>query len=366
MLNLAFDLALPLPPKSLGPVHTVLSSPPDLMRPMARVQWLDGWRAIAVGLVIASHLGHVYDTGAKEIPGKLGVFVFFAISGYIVTRLLLIEREESGAIDVRHFYVRRGLRILPPLAIYLAFVVALYWPSTAERFAAVRALLFTCNMALDVEGCVWAVGHTWSLSFEEQFYLLLPFALIGVAGWRTGAILFFALGFALLPFLRPLPFVGRVGFIQIYMLLGLGALFARFEPRIAPILARIPALLSLAALVLAGYLITLPPGALQIATAVLVPPAVVLGVFALPLRSRSVRWLLASPPLRVLGLYSYTLYLWQQLALSKESWNVGAAPVLNLVAAALVSAISYHTIERWFRRLATAMRRRRVITSSNS
>ena len=81
---------------------------------MERLQWLDGWRAIAVAIVIASHMASLYGTD-YGIPGKLGVFIFFAISGYIVTRVLIIEREREGVINVPHFYARRALRILPPL-----------------------------------------------------------------------------------------------------------------------------------------------------------------------------------------------------------------------------------------------------------
>jgi len=329
---------------------------------MERVQWLDGWRAVAVATVIASHLALTYGWDSIGIPGKLGVYIFFAISGYIVTKVLLIERGRVGKIDLPHFYVRRALRILPPLAIYLVFCVALYWPSIAVQIGAAQSLLFTCNIGIG--NCGWVFTHTWSLGFEEQFYLLLPFVLIKTRSWRSGILLGLALVLALLPFAEPLYFVGRVGFIQIYMLLGLGALYARYEAKIAPILAEIPAVISLAALAFAGVWTLLDPSLFQVVSALLVAPCVFIGVFALPQRSAPTRWLLGSWPLRTIGLYSYTLYLWQQLALTKAAWNVGVVPVLGLVGAFAFSVLSYHTVEAACRRIARAIKPRTVAVST--
>jgi peptidoglycan/LPS O-acetylase OafA/YrhL len=179
-----------------------------------RIGWLDGWRAIAVGLVILSHLGGLYHWPI-EIPGKLGVFIFFAISGYIVTKILIGERRATDRIDVFAFYRRRAARILPPLIIYLLTCLAL--GLTSWTYVA-RSVSFTCNIGLNWGGgCGWLYGHTWSLAFEEQYYLLVPFLLIARLRWI--AVLLAPI--VLLPLVFPLIFIGKIGFLQIYMLLGL-------------------------------------------------------------------------------------------------------------------------------------------------
>ncbi len=317
-----------------------------------RIDWLDGWRTVAVGIVIASHLAHAYGWDDAPIPGKLGVYIFFAISGYIVTRILIVERDKTGRIDLAGFYRRRALRILPPLVLYLSVVTILFWPNLGTASGALRSLLFTCNMAVGPGDCGWVFGHTWSLGFEEQFYLLMPFALVGIAGWRRGALFTLAAALAFIPFVWPVHFIGRIGFIQIYMLLGLGALYACHETRVDRLLLRIPASLALAGLVFAGLWVMLAPGKVQMLTGLLVAPAVLVGVFAFPKRSATARRCLASRPMRTIGLYSYTLYLWQQLALSHAPWNTGFMPVLALGGALAISALSYHTLETWCRHLA--------------
>jgi peptidoglycan/LPS O-acetylase OafA/YrhL len=144
-----------------------------------RIDWLDGWRAIAVVIVILAHLGGL-EHWTSAPPGKLGVFIFFGISGFIVTRLLLGERARTGEINIPAFFIRRAARILPPLLLYLAICVAI---GQASAGAAVRAVLFTCNVAKGPWDCGWTFGHTWSLSFEEQYYLIVPFLLAGRARW---------------------------------------------------------------------------------------------------------------------------------------------------------------------------------------
>lgn len=321
-----------------------------------RIEWLDGWRTVAVGIVIIAHAAKLFGVEA-ELPGKLGVYIFFAISGYIVTKLLLKERDQRGSIDVPFFFLRRAARILPPLLIYLAVCVALYWPSADVQLGAVRSALFTCNMSVGPGECGWVFGHTWSLGFEEQFYLLLPLAFVGLWRWQLVP----AALIAIVPFLFPIHFIGRIGFIQIYMLLVLAALYARYEHQVAPYLQKAPAVLGLLAISLAGVWVMTPPGLVVSLLGLLVAPAVVFGVFSMPLNSRLFRGLLAHPLMSRLGLYSYTLYLWQQLALSEDQpWASGSWPLVSLAAAIAIAAASYHTIETWARGWARSQRDQRA------
>jgi peptidoglycan/LPS O-acetylase OafA/YrhL len=147
---------------------------------------IDGLRAIAVMAVIFYHLGF------KWIPGGfLGVDLFFVISGYVITRLLLDSIERSGGLDLRAFYLARARRLLPALGFMLlttAIAVGLWAPDTIKRFLIDTPFALTGSMNW------WLVGHhldyfeeigrppllqhTWSLAVEAQFYLIWPLILL--------------------------------------------------------------------------------------------------------------------------------------------------------------------------------------------
>lgn len=147
---------------------------------------IDGLRAIAVMAVLFYHLGF------KWIPGGfLGVDLFFVISGYVITRLLLDSIERSGGLDLRAFYLARVRRLLPALAFMLittAIAVGIWAPDTIKRFLIDTPFALTGSMNW------WLVGHhldyfeaigrppllqhTWSLAVEAQFYLIWPLILL--------------------------------------------------------------------------------------------------------------------------------------------------------------------------------------------
>lgn len=164
-----------------------------------RLPGLDGLRALAVALVVAFHL----QTKAWLPGGFVGVDLFFVLSGFLITTLLLEERRASGRIDLGAFYVRRLRRLMPAFVATLALVVVVTLgglapgttplsPGAPDLDALSRSVLaalvygFNWVVALGLPH-VEAMVHVWSLSIEEQFYLLWPLALIGLrakAEWR--------------------------------------------------------------------------------------------------------------------------------------------------------------------------------------
>jgi peptidoglycan/LPS O-acetylase OafA/YrhL len=138
---------------------------------------LDGLRGVAVASVLVYHTGLIRG-------GFLGVDVFFALSGFLITSLMLEEHAATGAINLRAFYARRGLRLLPALFTFLAvsgvyLLVTLppaFWPLAGTYIAVVA--FYVANWA----GIWWyrlgIFGHTWSLAIEEQFYLVWPLAIL--------------------------------------------------------------------------------------------------------------------------------------------------------------------------------------------
>lgn len=143
---------------------------------------IDGLRALAVLSVLLFHLGFSGFGG-----GFVGVDVFFVISGFLITRLIVVEVQGKGAISFSNFYVRRARRLAPALffsfAVTFAFAVALFSPGDMQRFSGslVHAVVSLSNFYFwtesgyfDAVATVKPLLHTWSLSVEEQFYLIWP------------------------------------------------------------------------------------------------------------------------------------------------------------------------------------------------
>lgn len=147
---------------------------------MQRIASLDGLRALAAVAVIFFHAGE--DTPLSG--GFLGVDVFFVLSGYLITSILLRERSFTGRIDTLRFYGRRFVRLMPALVFLLAvYVIAapLMWPSMSRSEHIGHALVAGFYLS-DYGYALWRIPeflrHTWSLSVEEHFYLLWPPVLV--------------------------------------------------------------------------------------------------------------------------------------------------------------------------------------------
>src|SRR6185312_7367551 len=162
---------------------------------------LDGLRALAVLAVVAYHLNASWAPG-----GLLGVGVFFTLSGYLITDLLLGQRESTGKLQLVDFWQRRARRLLPALFVMLLIVIG--WVALLDRgqLSALRgmvwsAVLYVSNWWLIAQhtsyfarfGPPSPLGHLWSLAVEEQFYLIWPWLLLlglRVAGrQRVGGII---------------------------------------------------------------------------------------------------------------------------------------------------------------------------------
>ncbi|MDB2437232.1 acyltransferase [Hellea sp.] len=166
---------------------------------------LDGLRAIAVLIVMVAHLGFEHI-----VPGGFGVTVFFFISGFLITRLLLAESEKSG-IGLKNFYLRRFVRLYPALLFMLFGTVAIYGlsgiggPSATELTAGVFYFtnIFQVFVRATTDGLPFMPWtHLWSLAVEEHFYLIFPaFMLLCNKNWKRAAIIL-ALLIAIVPLWR--------------------------------------------------------------------------------------------------------------------------------------------------------------------
>lgn len=161
------DIAKPVSPYKLG-----------------YIAGLDGVRALGMFAVLVGHMG--YFPG-----GVVAIDIFFALSGFLITALLLSEHQKRGSISIRNFYVGRAYRLLPAFFAYVAvgtvLVYTLKGPEAQQEFRgnALSSLFYVNNyyrIFAHSDGGSW-FGHCWSLSLEEQFYLLWPPVLILL--WRS-------------------------------------------------------------------------------------------------------------------------------------------------------------------------------------
>jgi peptidoglycan/LPS O-acetylase OafA/YrhL len=148
-----------------------------------KIPSLDGLRAISIIIVVLSHCGlqHV-------VPGRLGVTIFFFLSGFLITTLLMSEHAKTGSISIRHFYIRRVLRLLPPLIIMLSFAYTLTYlkllPGAISLEGFLAQLFYFANYYMIFSpggGAVpYGTGLLWSLAVEEHFYIVYPLLLLAL------------------------------------------------------------------------------------------------------------------------------------------------------------------------------------------
>lgn len=340
---------------------------PSTAPPLAesKIPSLDGLRALAVGFVLLGHLEGTRgfgSTGLRPFLGdyaNLGVRVFFVISGFLITRLLIDEYERYGRISLKLFYLRRFFRIVPAFVAFIAIIaicdaVGIFDVTRADF---IHAITYTTNFQRVRS---WEVGHLWSLAVEEQFYLLWPFILgaVGIRSSMSVAIGCLALGplsRGALRVLAPQQYVDV--FPAVADTLAAGCLLAGLRDRLweSPVYRRVvlsPHLLWAAPLLLVsinrlrayGIGSVFGEVVLNLTIAVLIDRCV-----SVP-DSGPIRFLNTRPMVWV-GLLSYSLYLWQQPFLNRQSsaWFTGFPVNLTLVLVCAMS--SYYLLERPFMRL---------------
>lgn len=337
---------------------------------------LDGWRAVAIFLVLMFHgLLHVNSGGSARLQklidlsgrtGALGVLVFFCISGYLITQRLVAESRDTGRFSARSFYIKRVFRILPPLALYLLCIGTLALLGIIRLVP--RDWSAVCFLANYLQGS-WYTTHFWSLSVEEHFYLFWPFCIL-LFGWRRAMWIGVALIVAVAAW-RPWELqhhfgAERAAYLQHtdmrldYIMMGsVLALALRFYPSLTGLLRRLGSNL--------GFLLLLVLFALSTRTAVVDLRSIQAILLTLLVCSSAIadaslpRALLANPAVLWLGKISYSLYVWQQLFLAPSDnsfWSSLPALPLRYLAALVAAYLSFQLVERPFIRYGRTLLRR--------
>jgi peptidoglycan/LPS O-acetylase OafA/YrhL len=320
-----------------------------------RIPSLDGWRAIAISLVLYRHLEYTNPSAWSKVVfdwGGLGVFVFFVISGYLITFLLKRERERTDSVSLKGFYIRRVFRIFPPLLFFLGGVGILARLGLAD--ASTRSILFSLGFLRNfVPGPYRILHHLWSLSVEEQFYLLWPAVLLFA---RTRRAILIAAGVVLL---APVVRVGEWELLRQYGE-GIGHRFETIADAIAigcvlagarPALHRTrwyPRLLASPLFVAVPVIAVHDHPLVNFAAGMTVTHiAIALCLdWCVTFHEGRVGRVLNATPLVFVGWLSYSLYLWQQPFLNRGSASPLAAFPVNIIIVVLLALTSYFLVER--------------------
>jgi len=338
---------------------------PDLPN---RIPCLDGLRAVSIACVL---LGHV--AGTRNVPGifdplmhlgNLGVRCFFVISGFLITTLLLKELDRNRAISLKGFYLRRSLRIFPASFFFIFVIYGLYKASLIDLSSGDlwHALTYTMNYHHDRS---WYLNHLWSLSVEEQFYLLWPgvLCLFGVRRALQSA----AGVVVVAPLIRGWMWFGLEAsksamtreFQAVADVLALGCLLAgchrwlgeqrwymrMLSARWFPV---IPLVLIAASAVSDGASEAL----FYIVGQSVANIGIVLAVdWLLRFPGNATGRLLNMTPFVSVGILSYSLYLWQELFLNLNSSAWPASFPVNIALTFAAATISYFCVERPFLKL---------------
>jgi peptidoglycan/LPS O-acetylase OafA/YrhL len=319
---------------------------------------LDGLRGIAILLVLGAHTG---TPGFPPGAGAAGVTLFFVLSGYLITSLLLAEKGQAGRVDLRAFYIRRALRLFPALLAVLIVVAVLALSGamppeastgTDYRVAILGVIAYVANWVAIGGQSIGMLGHTWSLAVEEQFYILWPTLLL--LGLRLGrqrlALIVLLLIFLDTPYRFGLSLQGdfmRMGFgtdARADALL-LGGILAILETRWHPVVGWV-------GIVLVCLVAAISPPDEPGMGVVIIP----LTAIACTLAVAGCPTVLAWRPLAFIGKISYGLYLWHGLVIW---WHLPWTVAVPLSVA--IACVSYFVLERRFLRLKDRFGRARPV-----
>lgn len=295
---------------------------------------IEGLRAVAVLLVLAFHAGVPGVTG-----GFVGVDVFFVISGFLITGLIVREVQSTGRLSLSRFYARRIRRLLPATAVVLAATAALTllvlpplrWPSISLDIAASATYIVNWRLAGSVdylasEDAPSPVQHFWSLAVEEQFYIVWPLLILALVWWQRrsrwplGKVLMAGLAAIAVPsfvwsVISTHTSPGQAYFATTTRLweLAVGAALAIGAVRLAKLptsVARALGWLGIVAIVVAA--VTFDSATIFPGYTALLPTLGTAAVIAAGMShsERGVGRVLAVAPLQDIGALSYSLYLW--------------------------------------------------------
>ncbi|MBS1519714.1 MAG: acyltransferase [Bacteroidetes bacterium] len=330
---------------------------------MKRIPSLDGFRAISIILIIVTHsrfsIGFPGVLNDTVRHGAFGVTVFFVISGFLITTLLLNEYSKYNDISIKSFYIRRAFRILPVFILYTLFVII--WQQfkdiTIRSNDIYHALTFTFNFAPIKHA--WVLGHFWTLSVEEQFYIIWPTIFLifrkhlklalCTSILYSCVVRVVAYKFPAFSDVSLAPFFSYSDSIAVG---ALGSIMLFENPAILELKIWKSYLLQITALVIIGLFvycsdygkgakIALPFGNLLISISILF----IIFAYIKPSKTLVFR-ILNSKAMIHIGLLSYSIYVWQQFFFINTINMIWFVFPYNIIMIYIISLASYYLFEK--------------------
>lgn len=325
---------------------------------------LDGFRGLSVVIVVFGHFLEFAGYGPLRskighVMAETGVFLFFVLSGFLITGILQREKQEKGHIDFKRFYIRRALRLGPALLAFLLIIIVFNNLGLVERIRSYEfaACLFYVR---NFFGKSQTLGHIWSLSLEEQFYLCWP-VLLGticrkhilpvtatltalVAIWRGVAIHLDLFDYGRgIYYVRPYFRFDSI-LIGAWLVVGLTT-SERFRTTARHFAKVVPAIVLWLCLALWSFWGEALSRSYYLTLQMLLIVAI-LGQLALGQTGISMEFF-RNKLLRYLGRISYSLYLWQQifLVVKTPSWGLLRYFPISVGMSVLIAMLSFHVLE---------------------
>lgn len=352
--------------QSLQKLFKNFDSTPDVLN-KSYFPSMDGLRGLAILNVIIRHIA-LKRSWAGWIDGSIGVHIFFIISGFLITTLLLKEQVSKGTVSLRKFYIRRVLRIFPVAYLYILtlIILSILFHFTLSTKSILTSIFYLKNFPSWSD---WYTGHFWTLSVEEQFYVVVPIVLISNVNRYIKLIFIVSI---VVPIVNIIAQQNIGGFdsvhwihviISVFMtLLGQGTLYillgSLFSILIFKKILQVEKLKNYYFLSAICFVVAIAihfpnspifiPYVSSTVFGILMAFVIVLNLY----ENNLLTSILKNPILVRIGILSYSLYVWQQLFTSQQPWSglfkYSDNITLNMVALFLVATCSYYFYERKF------------------
>lgn len=353
--------------------YSNITTVPDFLT-QAHYRPLDGLRGVAILVVILAHIGANHYTRAIHffVDSRFGVHLFFVLSGFLITTLLIKEKINTDKISLRHFYVRRILKIIPVAYLFLLVAIALnyYYRLEIPFYDFLASFFFLKNLPIQNQPLT---AHFWTLAVEEQFYLAFPLLLAA----DIDKYFYTALSIVII-----IPLVSILGHFQIInphcpavkvmmylfwkgpVMILIGSVWAILVFKGVPLNLKISkyylsdlALFVAALIIQNKYFIGYVPYVSELVSAL-----VIAYILASVIKNRSLfTILLENRLLSYIGVISYSLYVWQELFIGNRAWEPWLSPLrglpiyqlilIKLTLIFVIGLLSWYLIERKFLRL---------------
>ncbi|WP_179415548.1 acyltransferase family protein [Mucilaginibacter sp. E4BP6] len=356
--------------KQLGNIKTKLFaeiiSIPEILQP-SHLPGLDGLRGISIIIVVLGHL--IWADNLKFFIGYFGVNIFFVISGFLITTLLLKEKVKTGAVSLKNFYLRRVLKIMPVAYLYLFTLVILnaIFKLNITNGSFTTAALYLKNIPFK-NSEDWYTGHFWSLSIEEQFYLIFPALLVLYKNKYVFIVISIILLIKISEFVAFNSSITESNKLLHYVVFGIVDIFGNgtieiligsltslllFKQIIKFDRIKIDYWISCIFLVGAFLLDTFFYNNVlsSIVFSVCISFVILNNLYQVNFLGK----LLNNKIIVKIGLLSYSIYIWQQLFLKNQPWahsfKYSNSIILNLIGLSIVAYLSYYLFEKYFLKL---------------